>query len=87
MFTVTESATEYLKRALVGVDEPPEACFRIRLGAEGPLLTIDKPRPEDTTVDSEGEVLLVADPETSGQLEDYAIDYDSESSQLAVVKS
>ena len=87
MFTVTDPAAEYLKRALVGVEEPADACFRIRVGANGPQLAIDRLQPDDSKVESDGEVLLAVDPDTGEQLEDYALDFDNEKSRLTLVKS
>jgi hypothetical protein len=87
MLTVTAEAAQYLKTALVGVQEPENACFRLRLGQKGADLALDQTRPGDETVEHEGEVLLTLEPSVAQQVADSRLEYDDEKSRLVLAGS
>jgi hypothetical protein len=87
MLTVTTEAAQYLKRALVGVREPENACFRLRLGQKGADLALDQTRPGDETVEHEGEVLLTLEPSVAQQVTESTLEYNDETSRLVLAGS
>jgi len=84
MFNVTPSAVEYLKTALVGVKNPENACFRLKMGQKGPDLALDQTRPGDQLVEHEGNVVLTFEPSVAQQLAERTLDYDEERSRLVL---
>jgi hypothetical protein len=87
MFTVTPSASQYLRTALVGVQEPEHACFRLRVGEEGADLAIDQRRPGDQIVEHEGDVVLTVEPSVAEQLSERTLDYDHERARLVLASN
>lgn len=87
MFTVTQDAAQYLKAARVGVQEPENACFRLRVGQKGPDLTLDETRPGDQVVEHEGEVVLTMESSVAEQLTAHTLDFDQEKSRLVLTGS
>ena len=72
MFTVTESALEFLADALGKIDEPkpPNACFRVVPAEGGKLtLTVGTPEPDDTEYEREGGRCLVVSEEIRARCE------------------
>ncbi len=84
MLNVTPDAAQYLKKALVGVEEPENACFRLKLGQKGPDLALDQTRPGDQQVEHEGAVVLTFEPSVAEQLGQRTLDYDDERSRLVL---
>ncbi len=84
MLTVTTEAAQYLKTALVGVREPENACFRLRLGQKGPDLALDHTRPGDETIEHDGEVLLALEPSVSQQVAESTLEYSDEKARLVL---
>jgi hypothetical protein len=87
MFSITNSAIEYIKSASVGVNEPENACFRLLLGQKGPDLSLDQIQPGDRTVEHEGEVILTYEPAIENQLAGRTLDYDEGKSRLVLTQS
>jgi Fe-S cluster assembly iron-binding protein IscA len=84
MLEITESAAEQLRRQLSNVPEPDMP--RVRLGViKGTVkMAIDRERPGDTTVNHEGDALVVMDPATSHQLHQRKLDVDEATSALVL---
>jgi hypothetical protein len=87
MLTVTAEAAQYLKKALVGVREPENACFRMRLGQKGPDLALDQIRPDDETVEHDGQILLALEPSVAEQVAESTLEYNDEKSRLVLADS
>jgi len=84
MIEVTERAADFMKQALDSVEERGGRCFRLQSNEQGPQLSVDVPHEDDKSFEYDGEVLLVADPETGEQCENRRIDFDQSQSQLVV---
>jgi hypothetical protein len=87
MFTVTQSAAQYLKAALTGVEEPENACFRLRVGEQGPDLALDQTRAGDRVVEHDGDVILTVEPSVAEQFSERTLHYDQENSRLVLASS
>ncbi len=87
MLTLTDSAAQYLKKALVGVNQPDNACFRLRIGQNGPDLALDQTRPGDQTLQCDGETVLAMEPAIGEQIGDRKLDFDEERSQLVLAQA
>ena len=74
-----------MKQALVGVQEPENACFRLSLGQKGPELAIDQTRPGDHEIQYDGEVVLAVEPSVEEAMRAREIDYDLEKERLILV--
>lgn len=85
MVSLSNNAGLYLKRALVGVEEPENACFRLSLGHKGPDLALDQVRPGDHEIEYEGDVVLTVEPSLEEAMGDRLIDYDDEKERLVLV--
>ena len=84
MLRITDSAAEEIKRQLskaTGQAEP-----RVRLGIiKGTVkMAVDQERAGDTTVNHEGNKLIVMDPATSHQLDERELDVDEATSALVI---
>lgn len=86
MVKVAESALEYLRRASVGIVEPPNACLRMKIGLKGPHLKLDEARPGDVVVDDDGKPLLAVDAATAEQVLGQTLVYDENRLQLALTE-
>jgi hypothetical protein len=86
MFHITPNAARYLKRALSRVEEPDNACFRLKVGQKGPDVTLDQTRPGDQFVEHEGDVVLTLEPSVAEQLAQRTLDYDEPKSRLVLTK-
>ena len=84
MFSVTDSAAQYLKTALKKVEEPENACFRLKVGQQGTDLGLDQTRPGDQVVEHEGDVVLTMEPSVGEQLSERTLDYDEDNSRLVL---
>ena len=85
MVSLSNHAGQYLKRALVGVKEPENACFRLALGHKGPDLALDQVRPGDHEIEYEGDVVLTVEPSLEEAMGDRMIDYDTEKERLVLI--
>jgi len=85
MVSLSKNAGAYLKRALVGVERPENACFRLSLGVKGPDLALDEVRPGDRKVEYEGDVVLTVEPRLESAIGDQTLDYDTEKERLVLV--
>lgn len=83
MVKVADSALEYLRRASVGIVEPPNACLRMKIGVKGPQLKLDESRPGDVVVGDDGRPLLAVDAATAERVVGQALIYDKNRLQLA----
>jgi len=86
MVRVADSALEYLRRASVGIVEPPNACLRMKIGLKGPHLKLDEARPGDVVVDDDGRPLLAVDVATAEQVVGQTLIYDENRLQLALAE-
>ncbi len=84
MVTLTNSAAQYLKNALGQVDEPENACFRLRMDQNGLDLALDQARAGDQTAEVEGETILTMEPAIGEQIGDCKLDYDEDRSKLVL---
>ena len=84
MIEVTQRAADFMKQALDTVEERQGRCFRLEMNEQGPQLSVDTPQEDDKTFEYDGDVLLVADPQTGDQFADRRIDFDQSQSQLVV---
>ena len=84
MVKVANSALEYLRRASVGIVEPPNACLRMKIGLKGPQFKLDEARPDDVVVDDDGKPLLAVDAATAEQTAGQTLVYDEDRLQLAL---
>lgn len=84
MVRVADSALEYLRRASVGIAEPPNACLRMKLGLKGPHLKLDEARPGDVIVKDGDKPLLAVDSATAEQVVGQTLIYDENRLQLAL---
>ena len=87
MLAVTQSAVEYLKIAIVGVERPENACFRLRTGLKGVDLMLDETRPGDQIVDHEGHAILALEPSVAAEVNGKILDYDEEQSRLVLIEN
>lgn len=85
MVSLSNDAGLYLKRALVGVEEPENACFRLSLTQKGPDLALDQVRAGDHEIEYEGDVVLTIEPSLEEAMGDRLIDYDVEKERLVLV--
>ena len=79
MFTVTESALEFLANAVGEINEPKpaNACFRIVPANGGKLtLTVGTPEPDETEYEREGVTVLVFSQEMRQHCEGRTLDSD-----------
>ena len=84
MFQVTERAARQLKAALSKAENTENACFRIGLKDKQVQLVLDEERPGDTTIEHEGETLLVLDSTTGNRLSNRKLDFAEQSSNLVL---
>jgi hypothetical protein len=84
MFQVTASAAETLKAALAEKQQTDESCFRLGFAGHDVRIALDQPRPGDSAIQHEGQVVLVLDSATSESLADRELDVDDNSSQLVL---
>jgi hypothetical protein len=84
MFQVTVSAAERLKAALAERKQIEESCFRLGFAGHDVKIALDQPRPGDSAIQHEGELLLVVDPATSESLADRELDVEENSWQLVL---
>ena len=82
MLQITDRAAQRLKTTLSELELDENACFRLGVTQEGVKIVIDQERPGDTTVNYEGEVLLVMDPASADRFYGRTMDYDEEAAQL-----
>lgn len=84
MVSLSKSAGQYLKRALIGVEEPESACFRLSMGHKGPDLSLDQVRPGDREIEYDGDVVLTIEPSLEEAMGERTIDYDTEKERLVL---
>ena len=78
VLTVTALAAQHLKEAIRGKTADPEAGFRLTRSPDKPnqlKMTLDRAKPEDRVVESEGVRILIISPELIPTLEGMVIDY------------
>jgi hypothetical protein len=79
MFTVTESALEFLANAVGEINDPkpPNACFRIVPAESGKLtLTVSTPEPDATEYERDGVTVLLLSEEMLARCEGRTLDSD-----------
>jgi hypothetical protein len=86
MFQVTLDAAEKLKAALAERQQSEESCFRLGFAGHDVRIALDQPRPGDSAIQHDGQVILVVDPATSESLVDRELDVDENSSQLVLTR-
>lgn len=84
MFQVTDRAAQQPKTAFSKAEGTENACFRIGVADNQVKLVVDQERPGDTTIEHEGETLVVLDPKAGNLLYNRELDFDNESSGLAL---
>jgi hypothetical protein len=84
LFEVTASAAETLKAALAEKRQGKESLFRLGFAGHDVKIALDQPRPGDSAMHHEGEVVLVLDSATSESLADHVLDFDDSSSELVL---
>ena len=82
MLQITDSAAKRLKKVLAEYDTREDICLRLGETREGLGLAVDRPRPDDTAVTYDDEVLLVMNATTAGQLDGHTMDFDESTKQL-----
>jgi len=87
MVSLSNNAGSYLKRALVGVEKPENACFRLSLGLKGPELALDQVQPGDHEVEFDGDVVLTVEPRLEDTIGEQTLDYDTEKERLVLVEA
>jgi Fe-S cluster assembly iron-binding protein IscA len=84
MFQITDRAAEQLKNALSNAETPESACFRIAVVDNRVQLALDQERPGDTTIEHEGDTLVVLDPTAEHSLGDRELDFDADLWELVL---
>jgi Fe-S cluster assembly iron-binding protein IscA len=84
MFQITERAARQLKTALSKAEDPEGACFRVGVTNNQVKLVVDQERPGDTTIEHEGETLIVLDPAAGNVLHNRELDFDDGASGLVL---
>ncbi len=84
MFQITDAAAQTLKATLLEVREVDEPRFRLGIIDGSVKLAIDRERPGDTTVEHEGETLIVTDKPTLDRLNGRELDYEEDASRLVL---
>ena len=84
MLQITDSAARTLKSALEKVSEVDEPRFRVGIVEGSVKMAIDQERAGDTTIQHQGEALIVMDTATSDRLHGRKIDFDHETSGLVL---
>jgi Fe-S cluster assembly iron-binding protein IscA len=84
MFRITDQAAEQLKAAFSKTETPENACLRIGVVENQVQLAVDEQRDGDTTIDYQGDTLVVIDPIASNALADRELDFDANASQLVL---
>ena len=84
MLQITNRAARQLKAALSKASDERSACFRVGIADSKVQVVVDEERPGDTTIDHEGETLVVVDPTARNFLSDYELDFDDSAKQLTL---
>jgi Fe-S cluster assembly iron-binding protein IscA len=84
MFQITERAARRLKAALSKAEDAENACFRVGVKDRAVELVVDQQRPGDTTIEHEGEALLVLDPMAGDRLYNRKLDLEEQTSNLVL---
>ncbi len=84
MFQITDRAAQHLKAALSRAEETESALFRIRVAGNEVQLVVDCQRPGDTTIEHEGEALVVLDPNAVNLLHNRELDFQEAASGLVL---
>ena len=84
MLQITDSAARTLKDALANVTEVEDPRFRMGIVEGSVKMAIDQQRAGDTTVEHEGEAIIVMDTATSDRLDGRKLDFDRDTSSLVL---
>jgi len=87
MFQVTERAARQLKAALSKAEDVENACYRIGSKGRQVQLVVDQQRSGDTTIEHEGETLLVLDSAAGNRLYNHKLDFEEQSSRLVLLEA
>jgi Fe-S cluster assembly iron-binding protein IscA len=74
MLTLTQAAGSYLTEVLNQANAPDEASLRLLEEGGSLKLAVDRPTPEDTTLDHEGKTVLVVDSRVAAALDQNTLD-------------
>lgn len=84
MFQLTDRAAQRMKAALSEVENSEGVCFRLGVTEDKLRMVVDQERPGDTTVEHEGEVVLVMDSVAAGRLDNHKLDFEEDTSSLVL---
>ena len=84
MFQVTDQAAKQLKTVLSKSEVSDSACFRIGIADNQVQLAVDEERPGDTTINYEGEALVVLDSKVGDALHNRELDFGAEATGLVL---
>ena len=76
MLTVSDTATEALRRALDETD--PEVAYRLSPSVDGYTMKLDSPSEDDRIVESEDRMVLLVTPEVDQHLTDAVLDVEGD---------
>ena len=76
MLTVSDTATEVLRKALDEAD--PDVAYRLTPSVEGYTMKLDSPSEDDRIIESEERVVLMLTPEVDQKLAGVVLDVEGE---------
>ncbi len=74
MFRMTPAAAARLASMLARQQAAPNVAMRLSYNGRGVSFAPDRPRPDDTTFEHEGRIVLLLDPDTARLVEDEWLD-------------